>query len=61
MATFSTYIALTLIKAGMPYWVAFFVAVVVSFAIGVAIERVLMRPMANAPVLSSVGVSSGCC
>ncbi|MBS0641219.1 MAG: branched-chain amino acid ABC transporter permease [Acetobacteraceae bacterium] len=59
MATFSTYIALTFINAGFPYWIAFILAVVISFAIGVAIERVLMRPMANAPVLASVGVFVG--
>jgi branched-chain amino acid transport system permease protein len=45
MATFSTYITLTFINLGMPYWVAFFLAVAVSFCIGVAIERVLIRPM----------------
>jgi branched-chain amino acid transport system permease protein len=59
MATFSTYIALTFINAGFPYWVAFVFAVVLSFAIGVAIERILMRPLANAPVLASVGVFVG--
>ena len=59
MATFSTYIALTLINFGLPYWIAFAGAVVLSFVIGVAIERVLMRPMANAPVLASVGVFIG--
>ncbi len=59
MATFSTYIALTFINAGFPYWIAFTAAVVVSFAIGVAIERVLMRPLANAPILASVGVFVG--
>jgi branched-chain amino acid transport system permease protein len=59
MATFSTYIALTMINAGLPYWVAFFGAIVISFIIGVAIERILMRPLANAPVLSSVGVFIG--
>jgi branched-chain amino acid transport system permease protein len=59
MATFSTYIALTLINAGLPYWVAFVGAVTISFAIGVAIERILMRPMENAPVLASVGVFIG--
>jgi len=59
MATFSTYIALTLINFGLPYWVAFVFAVILSFIIGVAIERVLMRPMANAPVLASVGVFVG--
>jgi len=59
MATFSTYIALSLINAGLSYWAAFFAAVAISFAIGVLIERILMRPMANAPPLSSVGIFIG--
>ena len=59
MATFSTYIALTFINIGMPYWVAFFAAVIVSFAAGVLVERILIRPMANAPILSAVGVFVG--
>ena len=59
MATFSTYIALTLINAGIPYWIALGATVVASFIVGVAIERVLMRPLANAPVLASVGVFVG--
>ena len=59
MATFSTYIALTMINLGFPYWIAFICAVVISFIIGVAVERILMRPMANAPVLASVGVFVG--
>ena len=59
MATFSTYIALTLINAGLPYWIAFIATVAISFAIGVAIERLLMRPVTNAPVLTSVGVFIG--
>ncbi len=59
MATFSTYIALTLLGAGFSYWVAFVAAVVISFGIGVAIERVLIRPMANAPVLAVVGIFIG--
>jgi branched-chain amino acid transport system permease protein len=59
MATFSTYIALTFINLGFPYWVAFAITVVISFGIGLAIERTLMRPLANAPVLASVGVFVG--
>jgi len=59
MATFSTYIALTFINLGVPYWAAFAIAVVISFFIGLAIERTLMRPLANAPVLASVGVFVG--
>src|SRR5215472_17165713 len=59
MATLSTYIALTLINAGFGYWAAFAITVVVSFIMGVVIERVLMRPMTDAPVLASVGVFIG--
>jgi branched-chain amino acid transport system permease protein len=59
MATFSTYIALTLIQAGLPYWVAFVVTVAVSFVIGVVVERLLMRPVQHAPVLTHVGVFIG--
>jgi len=59
MAMFSTYIALTLIDAGVPYWAAFLITVVVSFVMGVAIQSVLMKPMAGAPVLASVGVFLG--
>ena len=59
MATLSTFVALTLIHAGVPFWVAFVLTVALSFALGVAVERVLMRPMMNAPVLSSVGVFIG--
>lgn len=59
MATFSTYIALVLIGAGFSYWAAFVITVVVSFIMGMVIERVLMRPMMNAPVLALVGVFIG--
>lgn len=59
MATFSTYIALTLIQAGMPYWVAFVATVLVSFAIGFALQRLLLRRIANAHDLSAVGITIG--
>jgi branched-chain amino acid transport system permease protein len=59
MATFSTYIALTLINFGFSYWLAFIITVAFSFVIGLVIERLLMRPMMDAPVLSSVGVFIG--
>ena len=59
MATFSTYIALVLINFGLPYWVAFIGAFAISFVVGVIIERLLMRPVMNAPVLTSVGVFVG--
>jgi branched-chain amino acid transport system permease protein len=59
MATFSTFIALTLINAGIPYWIAFLLTIAISFLIGVGIERVIMRPMAQAPALTSVGMFIG--
>jgi branched-chain amino acid transport system permease protein len=59
MATFSTYIALTLVQAGLPFWVAFVATIAISFCIGIVIERVLMRPMANAAVLTHVGLFIG--
>ncbi len=36
MAMFSTYIAWALIKAGVPYWAAFFLTVAFAFVLGVA-------------------------
>lgn len=45
MAMFSAYIAWSLIDAGMPYWGAFFLTVVISFIGGVVIERVFIRPV----------------
>ncbi len=59
MATLSTYICLTLINAHVPYWAAFVITVVVSFILGTLIERILIRPMTNAPILSAVGVFIG--
>jgi branched-chain amino acid transport system permease protein len=59
MAMFSTFIALTLIQADVPYWLAFIITVALSFVIGAVIQRVLMNPMADAPVLASVGVFIG--
>ncbi len=59
MAMFSTYIAWSLIEAGLPYWVAFVLAVAISFAGGVAIERIIIRPVEKAPVLSVVIVFIG--
>ena len=56
MAMFSTYIAWTLIEAGMPYWAAFFLTVAFSFVFGAVIERVVIRPVENSPVLAVVVV-----
>jgi branched-chain amino acid transport system permease protein len=54
MAMFSTFIAWQLIQWGIPYWETFVLVVAISFAAGVAIERVLFRPIHNAPVLTQL-------
>jgi branched-chain amino acid transport system permease protein len=59
MAMFSTYIAWALIGAGVPYWAAFLLTVAGSFGAGVAIERIVIRPIRDAPVLSIVIVFIG--
>lgn len=60
MAMVSTFIAWTLITAlGLPYWVAFGLTLVASFAIGYGVQRLIVRPFAGASVLSAVIVFIG--
>ena len=59
MAMFSTYLAWTMINAGMPYWLTFFATVAIAFVLGVLIERIIVRPVEQAPVLSVVVVFIG--
>jgi branched-chain amino acid transport system permease protein len=59
MAMFSTYIAWTLVNAGLPFWLAFPITLAVSFLGGMIIERVVIRPVENAPVLAAVVVTIG--
>ena len=54
MATFSAFIAWQLIAWDQPYWLAFAVAVIASFVGGIVIERILFRPIHNAPILSQL-------
>jgi branched-chain amino acid transport system permease protein len=56
MAMFATYFAWSLINAGMPYWPAFLLTVVFAFVLGVVIERIIIRPVENAPILAVVVV-----
>ena len=56
MAMFSTFIAWQLMQWGAPYWVAFVAAVAISFVAGVAIDRIVFKPIHDAPVLSHVVV-----
>jgi branched-chain amino acid transport system permease protein len=54
MAMFSTFLAWQIMQWGVPYWGAFVAAVALSFVGGVVIERVLFRPIHNAPILSQL-------
>ncbi len=54
MAMFATYLAWSLIQAGVPYWGAFAITVVGAFVLGVAIERIVIRPVENSPILAVV-------
>ena len=54
MAMFSTFIAWQLMQWGVPYWWAFLFTLVLSFAGGIAIERLLFKPLAKAPILTNV-------
>ena len=59
MAMFSTYLAWTLIDAGLSWWIAFTITVAASFVLGMLIERIVIRPVEHAPVLTVVIVFIG--
>jgi len=54
MAMFSTFISWQLMQWGIPYWFAFVLTLAFSFIGGIAIERVLFKPLAKAPILTNV-------
>jgi branched-chain amino acid transport system permease protein len=59
MAMFSTYIAWQLVQSGVPFWLAFLLTIIISFAGGILIERMIIRPARNAPVLAIVIIFIG--
>jgi branched-chain amino acid transport system permease protein len=59
MAMFSTFITWQFIQWGMNFWIALPLCMAISFVLGVLIERTVLRPLHNAPVLSSVVVFIG--
>lgn len=54
MAMFSTFLAWQTMQAGAPYWLAFIVTVAAGFAIGVSVQRFVIRPLQASPVLATV-------
>jgi branched-chain amino acid transport system permease protein len=59
MAMFATFIAYVLIEHGMSYWIALPLTLAIAFAGGVAIQRLVIRPVERAPVLTLVIITLG--
>jgi branched-chain amino acid transport system permease protein len=59
MATFTTFIAWSLMNHGLSFWAAFPIVLAIAFTGGVAVERLLIRPVENASVLTIVIVTLG--
>ena len=49
MAMLTTFVAWQLVQWGVPYWVAFFATIGNAIALGVSIQRALIRPLESAP------------
>ena len=59
MAVFSTFIAWSLVQMGVPIWPAIFLTMAVSFVGAIVLERVVVRPFAEADDLVIVAVFVG--
>ncbi len=59
MAMLATFLAFTLIDHGTSYWIALPITILVAFAGGIVIQRVVIRPVERAPVLTLVIVTLG--
>lgn len=59
MATFSVYVAWQLCQWGVPLWLAFIISAVLAFGLGVAVFRLVVRPVSRAPVETVVVVTLG--
>jgi branched-chain amino acid transport system permease protein len=60
MAMFTTYLAWALMEHhGWSYWPAFVATLVISFALGLGLQRVAIQPVAGASVLTVVIVTIG--
>ncbi|HHX89326.1 MAG TPA: branched-chain amino acid ABC transporter permease [Paracoccus sp.] len=59
MALISTYVAWSLLAAGLPYPLVFILVIAFSFVFGVAVERVVIRHFHDAPVFALVVVFMG--
>ncbi len=59
MATFTTFVCWSLMNHGLSFWAAFPIVLTIAFVGGVAVERVLIRPVEGASVITIVIVTLG--
>jgi branched-chain amino acid transport system permease protein len=59
MATFTTFIAWTLVDHGVGYWFAFALTLLIAFAGGIALERTIVRRVEGGPVITAVILTIG--
>ena len=59
MATFTTFVAWSLMHHGLSYWPAFVLTLLIAFAGGVGVERILIRPVERRPEIVIVIVTIG--
>src|SRR3977135_847178 len=57
MAMFATFVSLALVGRGLSYWIALPVTLVLAFAGGILIQRVVIRPVERAPIMTLVIVT----
>lgn len=54
MATFSTFLAWSLMELGLSYWVAFLCTIAIAFVGGFAVQRIFLKPVEKASSLTNV-------
>jgi branched-chain amino acid transport system permease protein len=59
MATFTTFIAWTLVDHGLGYWGAFGLTILIALVGGFALERIVVRPVEGKPVINGVILTIG--
>src|SRR5438046_3907106 len=59
IAMLATFVAYALINRGMSYWIAFPITLVLAFGGGIVIQRLVIKPVERAPVLTLVIITLG--
>jgi branched-chain amino acid transport system permease protein len=59
MAMLATFVAYALVNRGISYWIVFPITLVIAFGGGIAIQRLVIRPVERAPILTLVIITLG--